>query len=181
MKDVKTIHILGGAGSGATTLARALALKYGFRFIDVDEIMWEKTDPPFTVRRSDPACAAILEDELAQSDKNVISGAFVGWGDRFIPRLDIVVYLHLPEAVRMERIRRREHDRFGSRVDPGGDMHRQDLDFLDWASRYDSEDGSRRSRAQHEGWIAALSCPVVRIETELPLAELLAIVGSYLE
>ncbi len=181
MKEVKTIHILGGAGSGATTLARALALKHGFRFIDVDEIMWEKTDPPFTIRRSDSACAAILANELAQAEKNVVSGAFVGWGDRFITRLDIVVYLHLPEAVRMERIRRREHDRFGSRIEPGGDMHRQYLDFLDWASRYDTEDVTRRSRAQHESWIGKLPCPVVRIESVLPLAELLTIVGSYLE
>jgi adenylate kinase family enzyme len=180
MNPIRVIHIFGASGSGATTLARAVGARYGYRFIDVDDAMWEPTDPPFTVRRPDAECRRRIEAELALSPRSVVSGAFVGWGDVFIPKLDLVVFMHLPEDVRVERINRRERARFGDRVAPGGDLYAQHLDFVAWARSYDTEDVSRRSRAQHERWLGRLSCPVIRIERPLPLEELLELVGKHL-
>ena len=179
MKPIRVIHIFGASGSGATTLARAVAARYGYRFVDVDDAMWEPTDPPFTVRRPDDEIRARIERELSLSERSVISGAIVGWGDAFIPAIDLAVYMHLPEAIRIERINRRERARFGARVEPGGDLYRQHLDFLEWARSYDSADPTRRSRAQHERWLARLHCPIIRIEKPESLEELVRIVGAH--
>lgn len=180
MKPIRVILIFGASGSGATTLARAVGAAYGYRHVDVDDAMWVPTDPPFTVRRSDADCRDIIARELSLQDKSVVSGAVVGWGDVFIPRFDLVVYMHLPEDIRIERINIRERGRFGTRVAPGGDLYRQHLDFLEWARSYDSEDVSRRSRAQHEKWLADLRCPVIRIELPTPLDQLVDLVGRHL-
>jgi adenylate kinase family enzyme len=180
MTPIEVINIFGASGSGATTLARAIASRFDFRHVDVDDAMWEKTDPPFTVRRPDAVCRDIIASELSRSPRSVISGAFVGWGDVFIPRLGLVVYMNLPEEIRVARINERERARFGARVEPGGDLYLQHLDFLAWSRSYDSEDVSRRSRAQHERWLAGLSCPVIRIENPLPIGELVDIVGAAL-
>jgi len=175
---IRVIHIFGASGSGATTLAKAVRTRFGYRFIDVDDAMWEPTDPPFTVRRPDAEIRRRIAVELAQSDRSVISGAIVGWGDVFIPSIDLAVYLHLPEELRIERINQRERARFGTRVEPGGDLYRQHLDFLAWARSYDSDDPTRRSRAQHEKWLSGLRCPVLRIKTPLSLDELVTLVEA---
>ena len=178
MKPINVIHIFGASGSGATTLAKAVRSRFGYRFIDVDDAMWEPTDPPFTVRRPDAEIRRRIAAELALSERSVLSGAIVGWGDVFIPSIDLAVYMHLPEEIRIERINLRERGRFGSRVEPGGDLYRQHLDFLAWARSYDSEDPTRRSRAQHEKWLSGLRCPIVRIDAPKPIEELVEIVET---
>jgi len=180
VKPIRVIHIFGASGSGATTLARAVATRYGYRFVDVDDAMWEPTDPPFTVRRPDAEIRSRIERELKLAERSVLSGAIVGWGDAFIPAIDLAVYMHLPVDIRIDRINARERSRFGARVEPGGDLYQQHLDFIEWARSYDSDDPTRRSRAQHERWLTRLSCPVIRIERPQPLEDLVALVGAQL-
>jgi hypothetical protein len=54
-----------------------------------------------------------------------------------IPLFELVVFLWVPQDVRMERLRRRELARFGVRILPGGDMYEQSQAFLAWAASYD--------------------------------------------
>jgi hypothetical protein len=41
------IHIFGASGSGTTTLGAAIADRYGYAHLDVDQYFWMPTDPPF--------------------------------------------------------------------------------------------------------------------------------------
>lgn len=178
---MKIIHIFGSSGSGTTTLARAICQRYGFHLIDIDDVFWCPTDPPFTVKRDVSERIKIIENRLKQHDNVVISGAFVGWGDVFISRLDLAVYLHLPTDVRVERIKHRESHRFGDRVKPGGDLYQQHLDFLEWVKQYDNGDETTRSRKQHLEWMKQLTCPIVSIEAVLSIDELILTLKPYLE
>jgi hypothetical protein len=90
-----------------------------------------------------------------------------------------VVYLWLPQEVRLERLRRREHALFGDALLPGGSMHEAHQKFMDYAARYDDADESIRSRQLHEKWLSQLSCPVLRIETDLSVAERVQIVEQW--
>ena len=63
----------------------------------------------------------------------VFSGSAPGWATRLEPFYDLVVFLRLDPAVRMERLRRREAARYGRRIEPGGDMAAASADFLKWA------------------------------------------------
>lgn len=51
------------------------------------------------------------------------SGAVCGWGDRLKPRFDLVIFLNVPNEIRLERLRQREAMRYGDAVLPGGSMY----------------------------------------------------------
>ena len=177
---MKIVHIFGSSGSGTTTLARAICERFGFKMIDIDDVFWERTDPPFTVKRPEEERIQMIESILKTHESVVMSGAFVGWGDVFIPRLDLAVYLHMPLEVRIERVMHREAKRFGQRVMAGGDLYQQHLDFLEWIKEYDDGDEMTRSKKQHTSWMLKLPCPVIKIESVKTIDELIEIVSPYL-
>jgi len=177
---MKVIHIFGSSGSGTTTLAKAICERYGYHMIDIDDVFWEPSDPPFTIKRPEAVRIQLIEEQMQKHPKIVMSGAFVGWGDVFIPQLDLAVFLHLPLAIRLERIAKREKNRFGSRVEAGGDLYQQHLDFIEWVKMYDQGNETQRSKKQHQQWMKKLACPVIKIEQVLSIDELLEIVAPYL-
>jgi adenylate kinase family enzyme len=103
----------------------------------------------------------------------VLSGSLAGWGDPIKDRFDLVVFLYAPTSVRLERLKRRELERYGREaLGPGGVMHASHLAFLAWASRYDEGDEWTRSRRLHEAWLADLRSTVLRVDASRPIAEL---------
>lgn len=65
---------------------------------------------------------------------------------------------------RLERIRRREYEKFGSRIEVGGDMYRHHQDFLQWAAGYDDGDLHTRSKRTHDQWQKKLKCPLIVVD-----------------
>ena len=45
------IYITGASCSGVSTLGAALSARFGMQQIDVDDVYWMPTDPPFSVKR----------------------------------------------------------------------------------------------------------------------------------
>lgn len=161
----RRIHITGASGSGTTTLGRAVAAATGALHLDTDDFYWLPTDPPFREKRPIPERLALLEQAFAQADRWVLTGSLISWGDPLIPRFDLVVFLAIPPALRMARLRAREIERYGAAaLAPGGKMHAIHHAFLDWAEAYDVGTRVGRNREAHEAWLARLPCPVLRIE-----------------
>ena len=52
----------------------------------------------------------------------------------------------------------------GARIEPGGDMYRQHMEFIEWAKSYDTGDLRMRSRAKHDAWQTLLPCPILRLD-----------------
>ncbi len=175
------ILIFGSSGSGSTTMARAIAETYGYHFIDSDDCIWKKTDPPFTHRRSDEKAWDLLNEEIDNHEKIVISGSIVCFGDPLKPMIDLIVYMDLPLDVRLKRIQKREQRRFGDRVKPGGDLYEQHLDFLEWVSKYDELGEDVRSKKQHLKWIEDMDVPTVTIQDMHTVDELLDIIDPHIE
>ena len=176
----RTILIFGAAGSGSTTVARAIACHYGYHHIEVDEALFEPSDPPFLVRRSETETHAIVLQQLNTFESCVISGSIIGWGDSFKPNIDLVVFLHLPVEIRIDRIRRREEKRFGSRVAPGGDMYEQHFAFLDWVRAYELGAANVRSLAQHRAWLSDFKNPMIVINEPMSVEAILKQIEGYL-
>ncbi len=168
------IHVFGASGSGATTLAAAIAERFGHTHLDVDHYFWEPTDPPFTKIREVPARQRMLDDALDSRLRWVLSGSLCGWGDIFISRFDLVVFLHIPHELRMSRIMAREKIRYGDAIAEGGAMRAHHLEFVEWASNYDTADESMRSLRLHQQWMATLPCRCIRLEGDLSTEERLA-------
>ena len=170
MKHV--IHIFGASGSGTTTLGQAIADRTGYRFLDSDDYLWMLTDPQYTTKRPSEERLALLEGDIDASDGAVVSGSLVGWGDPLIPRFTLAVRLVVPHDERMARIERRELDRYGDRIRPGGDMYEISQAFLAWAAGYEDGPATMRSRAMHDLWQQKLSCPLLTLDGTRPVEEL---------
>jgi adenylate kinase family enzyme len=168
---IQRIHILGASGSGTTTLGRVLAERLHCPHFDTDDYFWLPTDPPFREPRPLAERQKLLMDDLAAYNSWVISGSLCGWGDSAVPLFDLVVFLWIPQDVRLERLRRREMMRYGKRIMPGGDMYEQSQAFLAWAASYDEGDLTIRSRRRHDQWLSTLPCPIVYREREYTIEE----------
>ena len=173
----RRIHITGASGSGTTTLGRAIATALAVPHHDSDDYFWEPTEPPYTTKRDEAERLALMRRLFLPRAAWVLSGPLAGWGDPLIPSFDLVVFLLTATEVRIERLRRREATRYGAgAVEAGGALHVESRSFLDWAAGYDTAPPDGRSRAGHEAWLAALPCPVLRLDSNRPVAELAAAV-----
>jgi adenylate kinase family enzyme len=169
---VAHVHILGASGSGTSTLGEALARSFGHVHLDTDDYFWEPTTPPFQQIRERQRRQALLSAALDAHPRWVLSGSLCGWGDIFIPRFDLVIFLVVPQEIRMARLKAREERRFGREaLAPGGAMHEAHVAFMNWAAGYDEGGDDIRSRRRHEQWLAALPCPCIRLEGLLTVAE----------
>lgn len=157
------VHVVGASSSGTTTLGAALAQSIGGPHLDTDDFFWEPTDPPYVMRRPVEARIALMEAAMAGHENWVISGSMMGWGEVFVPRLDLAVFLRVPSDVRMARLMERERRRYGAQIEPGGAMHAAHLEFVEWARNYEQPGFSGRSLERHRAWLAALPCPVLEI------------------
>ncbi len=110
----------------------------------------------------------------------VFSGSALQWATPIEPFYDLVVFLWLDPAVRMQRLRRREAARYGKRIEAGGDMAAAGVDFLNWAEAYDVAGPEQRSLIGHEAWLASLKVPVLRLDSSVPLEDLVFAVLSRL-
>lgn len=158
------IYITGASCAGVSTLGAALAGVLGLPQIDVDDVYWMPTDPPFTTKRPPEDRVRLIQDQQAGSGGWVLTGSFVGWGDVLIVAADLIVFVETPTPVRLQRLDRREAERHGARILPGGDMHLSHLAFRDWAARYDDPAFTGRNRAQHAHWLARQTVPVLHLD-----------------
>lgn len=177
------IHLLGAPGSGVSTLGRALAQRLQVPHFDTDDYHWFTDDAlPYRRRRNPDHRRQLMTQDLDAHESWVLSGALCGWGDVFIPRFTAVVYLWLPAALRLRRIRERETERYGvERIDPGGDLHTVFEKFCTWAAAYDEESGNIRSRTSELEWLKQLSCPTLRLEEDRSVEENTALVLDFVQ
>lgn len=163
--------MFGASGSGTTTLAAELARAVELTHIDADDHYWKPSDPPFSEKRN-------IADRLKSmhaamdSDSWIISGSCHSWANEIIKDADLLVFVHVPKQVRLQRLAKREAERFGGRILAGGDMFEIHNAFLAWAGEYDSPLFEGRSRAGHEKWLEHQSKPVCRLDGSHPISDL---------
>jgi adenylate kinase family enzyme len=164
------IHIFGASGSGTTTIARGVCEKTGYRHFDSDNYFWAPSDEPYTIERPRDECLRLMEHDLRSSEQWVLSGSLAGWGDVFIPLFDLAVFVYVPQDIRLDRLEKREYERYGEEALQGGARYESTRAFLEWAAAYDAGTHNGRSLAKHEKWLEAIKCHSMRI-TNISLDE----------
>jgi len=154
------ILVTGAAGSGTSTLARALADVLDARSLELDDFYWLPDAQPYSRKRGAEARLALLNGALQAAPRAVLAGSPMGWDTVLEASFDAVVFLYLPTPIRLARLEARELQRGGT-LRPG---------FLDWAAAYDTGLAEGRSLARHEAWLAAQRCLVLRIGSEAAVA-----------
>ena len=144
------IHIYGASGSGTSTLGRFISEQLGCTFMDTDDYFWLPTNPKYTKKREKTERLQLMKKDILHSDKVVISGSLVGWGDDLIQYFTLAVRVVTDKNVRIERLKEREKKHFGSRIEVGGDMQQNYVEFIEWAADYDIGDTNMRSKSEHD-------------------------------
>ncbi len=162
MKQV--IHIFGASGSGTTTLGKKICEELGYAFMDTDDYFWMPTDPPFTTKRPREERIEWMTRDIERSGNVVISGSLTDWGDVLIPYFTLAVRIEMDPEIRIVRLIEREKRRYGSRIEPEGDLYEKHLEFVAWARKYDTAGTDIRSRSMHDEWQKLLTCEILNLD-----------------
>jgi adenylate kinase family enzyme len=165
------IHIFGASGSGVSTLGEKLSGHLQIPYFDTDFYYWEKSDPPFTVRRNPKVRNEMIISDMRPHESWILGGSVISWGDRLFPLFDLAVFLWIPPEIRIERLKKRELERYGHVIFTDPARNQQYLDFIDWASGYDSESLAGRTIASHEKWISSIDIPVLQIRADITIEQ----------
>jgi len=178
----RRIHITGASGAGVTSLGRALADMLAISHHDTDDYFWRPTNPPYSEIREVADRLRLMSEVFLDGPDWVLSGSLDGWGSPIVPLFDVVIFLYVPTAIRLERLRARESRRFGAdAAAPGGSRHHEAEKFFEWASHYDDGTLVGRNLARHQAWLATLPCDVLRLDGTWSLPELVKEICLVLE
>ncbi|RFS18380.1 adenylate kinase [Emticicia sp. C21] len=168
------LHILGASCSGVTTLGQVLANHLQIPYFDSDEYFWEKANPPFTTRRNPALRNEMLMADISQYDSWVIGGSLLKWDLEL--HFDLIVFLYIPHEIRMERLRKRELERYGDVIFSDPVRHKQYLDFMEWARGYDDNTTQGRTLRAHESWLSRQTCSVLEIRGDYSVEERMRVI-----
>ena len=157
----RNILITGAAGTGTTTLARALAHELRATHLEADVFLWLPSYPPYQHQVEKAQRCERLLHEMRRASRAVVAGSIRGWGCALEDAFDLMVFLYLPVDLRLERLTLREVTRFGH-VKP---------EFLAWAAQYDNGAAPGRSLARHQDWLSKRTCPVIRLVGDMSVTD----------
>ena len=152
-------------GCGKSTLGRALAQKIGFHFIDNEELFFTRNaaDEPYQNPRSRAEVEKLLMEEVRKHGDFVLAAVRGDYGKEILPLYRYTVLMEVPKEIRMERIRNRSFQKFGSRMREGGELYEQEEAFFRTAAS--------RPEDYAPAWTRTLDCPVLSVDGTRPVDE----------
>ena len=175
------LYLFGASGSGVTTLGKALADRLDYPYLDSDDFLWEKTDPPYTTKRDKAERNQALTDLLCSNPNIILGGAVTSWGLECLNEFDLAVFLYVPAETRVQRLQQRERERFGDKVDHDPIMRQNFEGLITWAAGYDTDHECGRGYPKHEAWLSSPPCPVLEIRGDVSVEERIQIIFNRLD
>tara|TARA_R110001592_G_scaffold127930_1_gene339922 strand:+ start:3107 stop:3667 length:561 start_codon:yes stop_codon:yes gene_type:complete len=160
------VLIFGASGSGTTTLGKEIEKNTDFIHLDVDDYYWKKTEPPFQEKIALSERNENLKTDFEKYENIIISGSMVSWGKEWETLFDLVIFIRLKDKIRIERLQKREIERYGRKLLTDKKTHEDSQAFLEWAKQYENPNFDGRSLQVHNDWIEFLDCKVLRIDGE---------------
>lgn len=157
------ILIFGASGSGTTTLGTEIEKRTDYKHLDADDYYWKKTNPPFQKKIPLSERNKQLKADFEKFENVVLSGSMVSWGKEWQTAFDLAVFIRLENEERMERLKKREVERYGDKLLTDKKIQRHSKDFLDWANQYENANFDGRTLKVHNKWIELLECKVLQI------------------
>lgn len=176
------LHIFGASGSGITTLGKALSLQMGIPYLDSDNFFWEPSSPSFTKRQNPIGRNEMVQKAFQNSESWVLGGSIINWGENVFPEFDLIVFLWLPPAIRLNRLKQRELERYGDIIFKNPERNALFNEFMAWAADYDHATGlANRTLQAHEAWLEKQSSVILEMRGDYSLEQKLAMINQRLE
>ncbi|MDR1704038.1 MAG: AAA family ATPase [Clostridiales bacterium] len=150
------IVIFGLNGAGKSTLGRELARILGYKYMDPEDYCFEESDIPYSRPRPRADLLRLMLADIEKYRSFVLSTVMDDLGGAITRYYELACHIAAPKELRLERVRRRNTDKFGEHVLPGGDMHEQTEDFMRFVSSRPAE--------PVEEWRGTLKCPVIDVD-----------------
>jgi adenylate kinase family enzyme len=104
-RNPKKIHIIGSVGSGKTTLARNLSIKFNVPLYELDNVVWQRFEIG-DIRRSDEERDKYLR-EILKLEAWIIEGVHHKWVHPSFEKADLIILLDTTYFKRTIRIIKR--------------------------------------------------------------------------
>ncbi|NDI35026.1 AAA family ATPase [Chengkuizengella sediminis] len=174
------VQIIGGSGTGKSTLAKYISEKENIKWIDTDHYFWK--DSSFSENNPIEKRIEMYQKDISSYDCYIASGSIFMWFPEGFCNRNLLVFLSLDEEVRMKRLRKREIERKNLSqmwLDENGEYTN---DFLEWCKTYWSEEdkGKAGTYAEQSYQMSISKSPVIKIDSSRPLDELYAEIMSTL-
>lgn len=166
------IQIIGGSGTGKSTLAKYIGEKEQIKWIDTDYYLWK--DDSFTENHPFEKRKELYQKDMALGGNYVVSGSTFSWCSEGFSNRDLLVFLSLDETVRMKRLQQREMARSGLRDIWLDENQAYTNDFLEWCKTYWTEEdrGMAGTYAEQSYQMELSATPVLKLDSSRPIEEL---------
>ena len=160
------ILVCGLNGAGKSTLAKALAERLNRRFIDIEDVYFDRQDNPnYPYEKSRPYGEVVtLLTNIVNGENDFVLASVTGsFGDEFISHLKCVISIEVPKEIRLKRVYDRSYILFGEKSCKGGDFYEQIKSFHNFCA-------SRDENLVND-WLSTICCPIVRVDGTLPICD----------
>lgn len=165
------ILIFGASGSGTTTLANEIETSTDFKHLDADDYYWKKTNPPYQIKIPLNERNENLKIDFKKFENVIVSGSMVSWGKEWETAFDLAIFIRLENTERMERLKKRENQRYGEKLLTDKKIQKNSKEFLEWANQYENPNFEGRSLKTHNNWIEMLDCKVLKLNGAAKLSK----------
>ena len=152
------VLVCGLNGVGKSTLGKALAEKLNHNFIDVEDLYFPKTDPNYIYAspRTREEVEKLLLQEIETNGNFIFTSVKGDYGETIYPFFQYIVIIDVPKEIRLQRVKNRSYQKFGSRMLPNRDLYEKEKRFFDFVD----------SRAENivEEWVNTTNCDIIRVD-----------------
>ena len=166
------IAIVGANGCGKTTLGKCLADLLGYKHMDIEDYYFKESAIPYANPRTREEVRDLILADIEKYNQFVLTSVNCDFGQEITALYDCVVYIEAPLEVRLERVKQRAFDKFGSRVLEGGDMYEQEQNFFNFVAA--------RTMDQTDTWLLGMNCPVLYVDGTEPIAANVRMIKEYI-
>ena len=171
----RKIFVCGLNGAGKSTLGRALAADLGYQFMDIEDYYFPKTDPNYLYAspRTREEVEELLKIDVKTHKNCVLAAVKPDFSDEIQKQFDLAIYVKVPKKLRLERVKQRSFNKFGSRMQPGGDLYETEQEFF--------RSVAERPENLVDEWLKTLSCPIIEVDGTKSIAENIDILHKMLK
>jgi len=179
MKHSIRLLLTGGPGAGASTTGERLSTRLDIPWIDSDDYFHKPTNPPFQVQYSKEERSELIHAEFARFESWILSGSISAW-DIHDVEFTHGVLIDIGSEVRLNRLKIRERERFGLRINAGGDMYEAHREFMNWAASYESGELDGRSLPREKAFMAQHCSHFLSIDKQHTLDHLEKVILAFI-